>query len=398
MAKKIIKQSVRAAELAGGFPAPLEGNFSKLTDYRNGKNTRHYFGEIIFIALSAMICQCEGFADFVRFAQAKESWLRKYLKLPAGIPSPDTFERVFAGIDPKEFSQCFAEFATSLGVSLGRQLVAIDGKTLRHSFRDGDPSSSLHLISAWACENQITLGQLSVDGKSNEITAIPKLIEQLDLKNQIVSIDAMGCQKKIAQSLHFAEADYLLALKKNQGSLYEGVRSFFNDPASLKWAEQNGYRVEIDRSSEKGHGRYETRDVVICDHLDWIDPEVRKHWLGLKCIVMVISSREILTTGERSEHQRYYLSSLEATASEHQRLIRQHWSIENQCHWVLDVVFDEDQSRVRTGNAASNLAMLRKSALSILKNDKTIKDSIRGKRLRAAFDERVLEAILGLQN
>ncbi len=202
----------RRDEYSGGFPEGFE-SFHSLGDPRQGRHPRHYFGEIIFIALAAMICGSEGFDGFERFAKARESWLRKRIKLPGGLPSNDTFRRIFTAINPDNFSECFASFVIAISGTLRSQLIAIDGKTLRHSFDNADPSTSLHLISAWAADNQLTLGQLLVDGKSNEITAVPELIDRLDLEGHIVSLDAMGCQKNIARKLDMAHADYLLALR-----------------------------------------------------------------------------------------------------------------------------------------------------------------------------------------
>ncbi len=383
----------RRDHYAGGFPCGFE-DFNTLEDPRLGKHPRHYFGEIIFIALAAMICGSEGFDDFERFAELREKWLRKHLKLPGGLPSDDTFRRIFTRIDPDKFCSCFADFILTISGGLERQLIAIDGKTLRHSFEGGDPTTSLHLISAWACDNQLTLGQLLVDGKSNEINAVPSLIDQLDLEGHIVSLDAMGCQKKIAQALCFAKADYLLALKANHPNFHKRMEVFFSSPAHLKHAKAQGNIFSSSDVENKAHGRHERRVVLATDSLGWIDKKERESWLGLKSIVCVEAHREEISTGHKSVQRRYYLTSCEPDASKLQGLIRQHWSIENQCHWVIDVTFDEDQCRVRKGNAALNLAMLRKVTLSLLKHDTSIKDSIRGKRYRAALDENTLEQIL----
>jgi predicted transposase YbfD/YdcC len=383
----------RRDEYAAGFPDGFE-EFETLEDPRNGKYPRHYFGEIIFIALSAMICGSEGFDDFARFAQTREKWLRKHLRLPGGLPSNDTFRRIFTRIDPDSFCECFAAFVLGISGKLKRQLIAIDGKTLRHSFENADPTTSLHLISAWACENQLTLGQLAVDGKSNEINAIPELVRQLDLEGHTVSIDAMGCQKKIARALYLARADYLLALKANHSTLHKRVAEFFSSPAQINHAKALGKTLTSADAENKGHGRLERRIVLAADSLEFIDKKERESWLGLKSIVCVEAHRQETGTGRKSIQRRYYLTNHTPDANKLQGLIRQHWSIENQCHWILDVTFDEDQSRARKGHAAANLAMLRKVVLSLLKNDTTIRDSIRGKRYRAALDENILEHIL----
>jgi predicted transposase YbfD/YdcC len=383
----------RRDHYAGGFPDGFE-DFKSLEDPRTGNNPRHYFGEIIFIALAAMIGNSEGFDDFERFAKRREKWLRKHLVLPDGLPSDDTFRRIFTRLDPDEFCACFASYVLSISGSLEQQLIAIDGKTLRHSFEGGDPATSFHLISAWACENQLTLGQMLVDGKSNEITAVPELIRQLDLEGHTVSLDAMGCQKAIARSLCLERADYLLALKANHPNFHRRLETFFNSPAHIRQARELGKTVTTADAKNDGHGRRERRVVLATDHLGWIDKNERESWLGLRSIVCVEAHREEISTGNKSIQKRYYITSCEPDAEKLAGLIRQHWSIENQCHWILDVTFDEDQCRVRKGNAAQNLAMLRKIALSLLKQDTTIRDTIRGKRYQAALDENILESII----
>lgn len=385
----------RRDEYAGGFPDGLEA-FRSLEDPRTGNNPNHYFGEVLFIALAAMICGCEGFEDFERLARLKAGWLGKHLKLPNGTPSNDTFRRIFTRLKPREFCNCFTSFVMGLNARLGRQLIAIDGKTLRHSFEDADPTTSLHLISAWACESQLSLGQLAVDGKSNEITAVPKLVRQLDIKGHVVSLDAMGCQKKIAQEIHFAGGDYLLALKANHETLHDEVRSFMEDPACLVDWQNRGAVVAHASSTDGEHGRIEERQLSVTNAIDWIDAKQRKHWLGLTSLVRARTVRHHKSGGEGTDESRYYLTSLPPDAEELLKLVRQHWSIENQCHWVLEMTFGEDRCRVRKGNAPENLALLRKMALSLLKHDTSVKDSVRGKRLQAILDEKTLETFLCL--
>ncbi len=387
----------RRDEYSGGFPDGF-GHFEKLEDPRKGRHPRHYFGEIIFIALAAMICGSEGFDDFERFAKAREPWLRERLRLPGGPPSDDTFRRVFTTIDPDKFCECFASFVLAISGQLHSQLIAIDGKTLRHSFDNADPGTSLHLISAWAADNQLTLGQLAVDGKSNEITAVPDLIDRLDLEGHTVSLDAMGCQKSIARKLSMAHADYLLALKANHGALHKRAEEFFNSPGHLRHTRQQGATLSAADESGHAHGRIERRVVLATDSLWWIDKLEREDWPGLRSVVCVESHRGQSGSGGMSVQRRYYLTTHEPDAQRLQRLIRQHWSIENQCHWVLDVTFGEDRCRARKDHTAQNLAMLRKVCLSLLKHDSSIKDSLRGKRYRAALDETVLEGILFPKN
>lgn len=394
MARKKTSKKTRSEEYAGGFPPGMEA-FLSLTDPRGGKAKRHYFGEILFIALAAMICGMEGFDDFERFAKLKEKWLRRFLKLPHGAPSDDTFRRVFTALDPKRFVESFIAHVRSIRPDLAGSLVAIDGKTVRHSFEDGDPSNSIHLISAWADGCGLTLGQLLVDGKDNEITAVPKLLRQLDLQGTTVSLDAMGCQKKIAQEIHFAGADYLLALKANHGNLHADVAALFEDPAALAYGRDKGAIVSHhDPGPEKGHGRIERRAVRVTDYLDWFEPAERKHWLGLRSLVEISSTREI--KGGTSIEKRYYLTSHAPDAERLGDLVRRHWGIENQCHWVLDVTFGEDNCRARKGHAAQNLALLRKLTLNLLRADQTIKDTMRGKRIRAALCEQTLQTLMKL--
>ena len=394
MARKKTGKKTRSEEYAGGFPPGMEA-FASLTDPRQGKAKRHYFGEVLFIALAAMICGMEGFDDFERFGKLKIRWLRRFLKLPHGPPSDDTFRRIFTALDPKRFVESFILHVRSIRPDLAGSLVAIDGKTVRHSFEAGDASTSIHLISAWADNCSLTLGQLLVDGKENEITAVPKLLRQLDLAGTTVSLDAMGCQKKIAQEIHFAGADYLLALKANHGTLHSEVIALFEDPAALQYGLSKGAIVEhCDPGLEKGHGRIERRVVRVTDYLDWFEPAERKHWLGLRSLVEITSTREI--KGQTSIEKRYYLTSHAPEAEKLGDLVRRHWGIENRCHWVLDVSFDEDSCRARKGHAAQNLALLRKLTLNLLRADQTIKDTMRGKRIRAALCEQTLETLMKL--
>ena len=388
------RKTTRNEEYAGGFPPGMEA-FQSLTDPRNGKAKRHYFGEVLCIALAAMVCGMEGFEDFERFAKLKETWLRGFLKLPHGAPSDDTFRRIFTALDPKAFVECFITHVRSIRPDLAGGLIAIDGKTLRHSFDHGDPDSSLHLISAWADGCGLTLGQLLVDGKTNEITAVPKLLRQLDVRGATVSLDAMGCQKKIAQEIHFAGAHYLLALKANHGTLHGEVTALFADPEALDYGKTKGNQVQHhDPGPEKSHGRIEHRVVKVTDYLDWFEPSERKHWLGLRSLVEITSTRQ--HKGETSLEKRYYLTSHAPEALLLGDMIRRHWGIENRCHWVLDMTFDEDQCRVRKGHAAENLALLRKLTLNLLRHDQTIKDTMRGKRIRAALCEKTLSALMKL--
>ena len=386
------RKKTRSEEYAGGFPPGMEA-FENLPDPRDGRAKRHYFGEVLFIALAAMVCGMDDFEDFERFAQMREKWLCERLRLPGGLPSDDTFRRILTALDPERFNQCFIEFSAALSERLGRELVAIDGKTLRGSFQESDKSDALHLISAWAAGSGLTLGQLLVDSKSNEITAVPKLLRQLDVKGCVVSLDALGCQKRIAIAIRHAEADYLLALKGNRAVLHEEVRSLFGDPEALERTRRDGHVVSHSSDFDKGHGRTEERHLTVTDHLGWIDEDERRSWLDLRSVVHLHSVRH-LSDGTTTRQERYYLTSLPPDAG--LQLTRTHWSIENQCHWVMDVVYGEDASRVRMGHAARNLSLLRRLSHNLLKNDTSVRDSIAGKRKRACLCTDTLETFLKL--
>jgi len=390
-----MEKKTRSTQYAGGFPASISA-FNHLEDPRKGRAKMHYFGEVLFIALAALICQCEGFDDMEVFAKEREKWLRKHLKLPNGLPSDDTFRRVFTALDPKQFNECFIEFAREISGALPPQLIAVDGKTVRHSFDGSDTKTSIHIVSAWASETGISLGQLEIGKKSNEITTVPKLLKKLDIKDHTVSLDAMGCQKKIAQSIYLDGADYVLALKGNQGNLHQEVACFFDDPESWSHQKKKGFRFDSYQQTNKGHNRIETRTVLATNAIDWIDPKEGRLWLGLQSIVCVESTRFIQGTKENSTEKRYYLTSHEPDAKSLARMIRNHWSIENQCHWVLDVVWNEDASRIRKGNASQNVALLRKMALNLLKLDHSVKASISNKRLMATLNTDKLQKFLKL--
>ena len=391
-----MSHKTRSEQFSGGFPKSIEA-FAELTDPRGGRHKRHYFGEIVFMALAAIICQCEGFDDMERFARLKESWFRKFLRLPNGTPSNDTFRRVFSAIDPKQFNRCFMTFIRGRHGDLAAQLIAIDGKALRHSFDTATESRHMHLLSAWACEEGISLGQLEVDGKGNEITALPVLLDSLDLEGHTVSLDAMGCQKAVARKIHLANAHYLLALKGNQGTLHKRVEEFFGSPGQVMEARRSGKTITTCDSRNRGHGREERRVVMATDALGGIDKLERGNWWGLRSIVCVEAHRREGGTGKRSIEKRHYITSHPPDADLLQKFVRQHWCIENQCHWILDVTWKEDASRIRKGHAAKNVALLRKLALNLLKADTTVKDTVRGKRLQATFSEEILSRFLKVE-
>ncbi len=311
------------------------------------------------------------------FGKSKQEWLKSFLELPNGIPSHDTFNRVFSALNPEELARCFLEWTRSVADLCEHEVIAIDGKSMCGSRNYGN-KSIVHMVSAWAEQNHIVLGQVKVDEKSNEITAIPRLLELLVLKGCIVTIDAMGCQKDIAAKIIDKEANYLLALKGNQGNLLEQVEDSFR---FLPVA-------DFDEQVDTGHGRVETRCCSLISDLSMI--EAKQEWPCLNCLVKIESQRYIKSTGKTEKQTRFYLSSLPADAQLINRSVRAHWAIENSLHWVLDVGFNEDDSRKRTGFAAQNYSLLNRIALNLLKNDKTAKVGVRGKRLKAGWDNNFL--------
>lgn len=360
--------------------------FENLADPRIKRSRRHELFDLVVVALCATLAGSDSWADIERFGKARIDWLRTFLRLRNGIPSHDTFGRVFSRLDPARLLACVQQWLTDVGVEIGKH-IAIDGKTLRRSFDTAAGKNPLHLVSAWACEARLTLGQVATDSKSNEITAIPLLLELLELKGATVTIDAMGCQKEIAEKIVEREGDYLLALKDNHPKLCEAVAAEFS--AAL---EADVPPPELRRHVAAGtrRGREERREYFAL-------PAPRTlpgfaDWAKLATIVMVI--RSTLVHGRETGEVSYYLSSLPAKVKTLAKRIRRHWSIESQLHWVLDVTFTEDASRIRKQHAPQTSAMLRRLAVSILSSDTSLKDSLRGKRYRASLSTDALESIL----
>ena len=358
--------------------------FKDLTDPRVLGRSQYYLSDILTIVLCAVISGADGFNDIEMFARCKEPFFRTFLELPNGIPSHDTINRVMSMLSPDEFSKCFADWVKSLSKRISG-IIAIDGKTLRNSFNDAESRDCLHMVSAWSVENSLVLGQVRTSEKSNEITAIPMLLTLLDIENCVVTIDAMGCQTEIAQKILDGGGDYVLGLKGNQGNSHEAVKLLF------KWEMENNFSGVIHSTFsevEKDHGRLETRSVFSIGKLDEIDGLGLEKWPGLKSVTLVESTREL--NGKSTVEHRYYLSSLCADAERIGKAVRGHWGIENSLHWVLDVAFNEDKARNRKDHSAANMTIIRHMAVNIVKNDKSSKTSIRGKRLKAGWDDKYL--------
>ena len=358
----------------------------ELPDPRVERTRLHKFEDILVIAICALLCGAESFEDMELFGDTKEPWLRTFLELPNGIPSHDTFNRLFAALDPQRFLDAFMRWTQSLRTALADEVVAIDGKALRRAIDAGQ--SPKVVVSAWAAGHGLVLGQRRVDDKSNEITAVPDLLRTLELAGCIVTLDAMGCQRRIAREIKEADAEYVLALKGNQGTAHQEIASYLD--AAIAGADPALARCE---HIEKGHGRIETRRYWQSADIGWFAD--REKWEGLRSVGVVESVREI--RGRASTERRYYLSSLELDVKKFAHAVRSHWGVENQLHWVLDVVFGEDQSRARTGHAAENLATLRRWALNLLKADtRKAKRSIKGRIKAAGWDHNYLLHLLAL--
>ena len=367
----------------------IADHFNELEDPRIERTKLHKLIDIITITICAVICGADGWADIELYGKCKYKWLKKFLELPNGIPSHDTFARVFSLLNPEQLQQCFLSWIESISLITFGEIVAIDGKTLRGSYNKSKDKPAIHMVSAWATNNGLVLGQRKVEHKSNEITAIPELLKVLSLKGCIVTIDAIGCQKKIVKQIIDQDGNYVIALKKNQGGLYERVEKLF-EQAILN--DFKGLLKSEYRQSENDRGRSETRYCQILTNINQeIDPN--GEWKGLNSIAYIDYLRT--EKGKTNLERRYFISSLNQESHKSIALaIRKHWCVENQLHWVLDVSFNEDDSRIRKDNAPENLAIIRHIALNLLKKEKTLTVGIKNKRKNAGWDDKYLIKVL----
>jgi predicted transposase YbfD/YdcC len=360
--------------------------FSQLEDPRINRKKLYPLNEIFLVTLAATICGAESWRDLEMYGNQKINFLKQFLPFNNGIPSHDTFARVFSLIDPKSFGLCFTNWVKSIQKEMP-EFINIDGKTLRRSFDRANSKSAMHMVSAFASEARLVLAQVKVDEKSNEITAIPDLLNLLAIKGSIITMDAMGTQKSIAKLIIDKDGNYVLALKGNHGNLLDQVKDHFEIE---KKNEFNALKHDKHIEYDKGHGRVERRECIVTDAINWI--EGIKDWSGIKSIAMAQSTRSI---GDKETIEiRYYISSLPANAHLIARAIRAHWSIENSLHWTLDVTLNEDSSRIRVRNAPENIAIIRRIGLNLLQNAKNKDISIKGLRKSAGWSNEVLENIL----
>lgn len=377
-------------------------HFDSLDDPRMDRTRLHRLDDILAIAILAVICGAEGWTDVENFGESKRDWLKTFLHLPHGIPSHDTFGRVFAALDPEAFERCFLAWVQGLIEASGEQGLRIDGKTLRHSFDAASSKAAIHMVSVWSSKAELVLSQQATDDKSNEITAIPRLLNLISLHGAVVTIDAMGCQKDIAGRIIQGGGDYILAVKDNHPTLHEELKLLFDEAITHRF---EGMGYDYHETVEKNRGRLETRRVWVTREVQWLRD--RGEWAGLRSVVRVERERQLLDPAhpgkvrkiEREQH--HFISSLDhrdrgRDAAYFGRHIREHWHVENKLHWSLDVSFAEDASRVRQGHAPENLSRLRRIGLNLLKQEKTCKRSIRAKRLKAGWDHDYLLKLIGL--
>lgn len=361
--------------------------FQDVEDPR-ASNSWHQLTDIITIAILAAVCGADNWVEVAKYGEAKEAWLAQYLSLPHGIPSHDTFGRVFAVLDPEQFQQSFVHWVQAVHTVAGNEVVAVDGKQLRRSHDRANGKDALHMVSAWAVDSRVVLGQWAVDSKTNEITAIPELLDRLALKDCIITVDALNCQRTIAAKIVDQQADYVMAVKQNHEELYHTLDLLFRAATEL-----DAVDPDYHQTFSKGHGRVEHRECWITDDADYLNYIAEKaDWPGLQSLIMIKTVRQ--TSEERTVKRRYFISTLPPDAELALQTVRTHWHIENRLHWVLDIGFREDESRVRKGYGAANLAVIRHIALNLLKHEETAECGIHAKRLRAGWDNEYLLNVL----
>lgn len=366
-------------------------HFSILKDFRQESKVQHKLIDIIFITIAAFIADCNSWIEVAVFAEEREEWLKEILELPNGIPSHDTFERVFEHLNTKEFGECFIKWTQEIMANSAGQVIAIDGKTLKNSFDVPLNKPVTHIVNAWTDMNKLVLGQIKTSDKSNEITAIPKLLDMLMIKGCIITTDALGTQKDIVKKIRSKKGDYVLALKGNHPIPYADVKLFFEDNLKNKFKDINSKKIDVYETLEKGHGRIEKRNYYIVSDIEWCS--WKSEWEGLSSIGLAINE---ITIGEKKTTEcRYYINSINLDAKLFAKAVRNHWGVET-THWLLDVIFREDDSRVRMNNSAENMSLLRKMALNILRNEKITKKkmSLNLKRKKAIMNIDFLEQIL----
>jgi len=369
-------------------PRGLLRAFSQLKDPRVNRTKRHSLPDTLAIAICAIICGADGWVQVAKFGRCKHKWFSTFLELPNGIPSHDTFGRVFAALDPAAFEECFMKWVNALAVASAGRLIAIDGKTIRRSMDMANGKAAIHMVNAWCEANHMVLGQLATDAKSNEITAIPELMKLLDLNDAVVTIDAAGCQKKIAQQIVDQGGHYILQLKGNQGGLHEETVMLFDQCLT---DDCHGIAYSTATTIDKGHGRIEERRIWATSEVNWFAEKGK--WKNLRSLIRVQAKR---TVGqETSAEYRYYITDLPADDASHLlELIRGHWGVENNLHWCLDINFREDERRIRKGHGAQNFARLSRIALNLLKAEKTNDGGIKTKRLCCGWDHDYLLKVL----
>lgn len=372
------------------FKASLEEIVQPLIDPRVRDNQRYPLSTLLAIIFCAVVGGANSISAIHRYALAKKKWLLQWLNLENGMPSYDTFWWLLVRLEPEQTEAVFRQWTSTLSQGISEDQIAIDGKRLKGALgRKNQPGSLLHMVSAWSSGRGIVLSQLKTESKSNEITAIPELVKSLDVKGAVITIDAMGCQKEIAKTVTNNKADYILMVKENQSKLYDEIRNYFDQAEQIKF---DGVQHDYFAKDEKGHGRYERRELYVTDDIDWLP--MQEEWQGLQSIVLLKSYRTL--DGKTSEERRFYISSLPPKAEKIARATRSHWGIENKVHWVLDVDFQEDLSQLSTGHAEENFSILRRLSLNVIRLDPDSKKSLRGRRECAGWDNEYMTYLLSL--